>query len=216
MITLFGNLDSGNVYKVQLILAHLGIAYRRVDVAQTRGEPATAVYRQVNPIGKVPAVLLENDRVLSESGAILYRFAAGTPFWPECLDDQCDILRWMVFEKYSHEPAIAVNRYLLNYAGDPAAHSEAIARNHPKGLAALSVMESWLCGQDWLAAGRYSIADMALYAYSHVANEAGYDLAEFPAVGSWIARVRRQPDFMPMMTDGASETLAFADYFTDQ
>ena len=213
MITLFGNLESGNVYKVQLIFSHLDVLHRRVDVSQTRGEPVTAAYRALNPVGKVPAVLFDDGCVLSESGAILYRFAVGTPYWPADLESQAEVLRWMFFEQYSHEPAIAVNRYLLNYTEDPAAHAETIARNRPKGLHALAVMEERLLRAGWLVADRYSIADMALFAYSHTADQAGFELRDFPAIRAWIRRVEEQPGFLPMLMDDAVENPAFSDYF---
>ncbi len=213
MITLFGNLDSGNVYKVQLVFALLDIRHRRVDVAQVRGEPLSAAFRALNPIGKVPAVLREDARLLTESGAILYHYAVGTPLWPETLEGQTEALRWMFFEQYSHEPAIAVNRYLLGFTPDPESHRDAIARNHPKGLHALGVLEQHLSSVDWLAGGQFSIADIALFAYSHIADAAGFELSDFPALRAWIARVEAQPGFLSMMSDGAEETLSFSDYF---
>jgi glutathione S-transferase len=116
MLTLYGNLDSGNVYKVRLLLAQLEIPHRRIDVAQVRGEPQGSAFREINPIGKVPAVRLEDGRMLSESGAILYYFARSTSFFPDDPWDVANVLRWMFFEQYSHEPYIAVNRYILRYA----------------------------------------------------------------------------------------------------
>src|SRR5258708_966605 len=118
MLTLYGNLDSGNVYKVRLLMAQLDIAHRRIDVAQVRGEPASREFRAINPIGKVPAIRFEDGRVLSESGAILYMLARGTAFFPDDPWPAAQVLRWMFFEQYSHEPYIAVNRYILRYAPD--------------------------------------------------------------------------------------------------
>src|ERR1700722_3464245 len=113
MLTLYGDLDSGNVYKVRLLLAQLGTAYPRVGVPRNRGEPATPAFRAVNPIGKIPTIVFDDGRMLSESGAILFYFAQGTGFFPEDGWDQANVLRWMFFEQYSHEPYIAVNRHLL-------------------------------------------------------------------------------------------------------
>jgi glutathione S-transferase len=195
MLTLYGNLESGNVYKVRLALALLGIAHRRVDVAQVRGEPRSPAFRAINPIGKVPAIVLDDGRVLSESGAILFYLAQGTRLWPTDPWDQAAVLRWMFFEQYSHEPFIAVNRYILRYATD-AERARLIARvpdNHVRGNYALDALEQHLAGADWLATGRYTIADIALYAYTHNAEEGGFDLALRPAVRSWLDRIRASP-----------------------
>jgi glutathione S-transferase len=206
MLTLYGNLESGNVYKVRLLLAQLGIAHRRIDVAQVRGEPMSAEFRAINPAGKVPAVRFEDGRVLSESGAILYCFAHGSTFWPDDHWEAAQVLRWMFFEQYSHEPAIAVNRYILRYlASDERARvMDRVPENHRRGAHALAVMEQHVAVHDWLAAGRYTVADIALYAYTHVADEAGFDLAAYPAIGRWLARIREQPKHIAMMQESSS------------
>src|SRR6202012_4591370 len=111
MLTLYGDLDSGNVYKVRLLLAQLGIRYHRVDTTQNRGEPASTEFRAINPIGKIPTVVFDDGRILSESGAILFYFAQGSRFWPRDDWDQAQVMRWMFFEQYTHEPYIAVNRH---------------------------------------------------------------------------------------------------------
>lgn len=107
MITLFGNLDSGNVHKAQIILCRSGTSYARVDVSQTRGEPRDEHFLALNPMGKVPAVMLEDGLVITESGAILYYFAQATRLWPEALEERTEVLRWMFFEQYSNEPSLA-------------------------------------------------------------------------------------------------------------
>lgn len=211
MLTLWGNLESGNVYKVRLLWAWLGLAHRRIDVDQTRGEPATAAFREVNPIGKVPAVRLEDGRVLGESGAILQFFANGTPWWPADRWGQAEVLRWMFFEQYSHEPAIAVNRYIRRFIAAPGAFDlERLARNHPRGEQALDVMEARLAGHDWLAGNGPTIADVALYAYTHLADEGGFDLAPRPGIGRWLARIEGLPGHFPMRQETAVEVLRFA------
>jgi glutathione S-transferase len=111
MLTLYGDLDSGNVYKVRLVLAQLGIAYRRVDTTQNRGEPQSPEFRAINPIGKIPTVVFDDGRMLSESGAILFYFAQASPLWPGGDWERAEVLRWMFFEQYGHEPYIAVNRH---------------------------------------------------------------------------------------------------------
>ena len=169
MLTLYGDLDSGNVYKVRLLLAQLGIAYRRVDTTQNRGEPATAEFRAINPIGKIPTIVFDDGRMLSESGAILYLLARDTALFPADAWDQANVLRWMFFEQYSHEPYIAVNRHWKLHL-PPAEQSrlaDRIAQNHARGEHALAVMEQRLSNSAWLAAGRYTIADIALRLHAH-------------------------------------------------
>ena len=210
MLTLWGNLESGNVYKVRLLWAWLGLPHCRVDVDQTRGEPATPAFRRVNPIGKVPAVRLDDGRVLGESGAILQFFANGTPYWPEDPWRQAEVLRWMFFEQYSHEPAIAVNRYLLRFmSGLDEFDQERRRRNHERGLRALAVMEDRLAGQDWLAGDCPTIADIALYAYTHLAEEGGFPLAPYPGIGRWLDRVATWPGHFPMRQETATEVIGF-------
>ena len=205
MLTLYGNLESGNVYKVRLILALTGVKHRRFEVNQVKGDPRSPAYRAMAPIGKVPAVKFDDGRVMMESGALLYFFALGSKYWPRDKWDQTSALQWMFFEQYTHEPAIAVNRYLMHYAppGDPRRNQ--IALNAEKGNFALSVMEKHLTANDWFCPAGYSIADMALYAYTHVADEGGFDLSTYPKVRAWIARVASQPAHVPMMQETSAE-----------
>jgi glutathione S-transferase len=210
MLTLYGDLDSGNVYKVRLILARLGMSYRRVDTTQNRGEPQSPAFRAINPIGKIPTVVFDDGRMLSESGALLFYFAQGTALFPGDPWDQANVLRWMFFEQYSHEPYIAVNRHLLLHFGEAerAAAAEPIAANHARGEQALGVMEQHLARHDWLAAGRYTIADIALYAYTHSAADGGFDLAAYPGIGKWLDRVRAQPGHIGQFDAAAGEAVA--------
>ena len=207
MLTLYGDLDSGNVYKVRLLLAQLGIPYRRIDTTQNRGETRTAAFREINPIGKIPTLVFDDGRMLSESGAILYYFARDTVLFPIDAWDQANVLRWMFFEQYSHEPYIAVNRHwklhLPRAAQDQL--TERVADNHARGEQALAVMEQRLSGNDWLAAGRYTIADVALYAYTHTAAEGGFDLAPYRGILDWLDRVRAQPGHIPQMREEGAE-----------
>jgi glutathione S-transferase len=204
MLTLYGDLDSGNAYKVRLLLAQLRVPYRRVDTTQNRGEPATAEFRAINPIGKIPAVVFDDGRVLSESGAILFYFAQGSRFWPRGDWDQAQVMRWMFFEQYSHEPYIAVNRHWKLHLpqGEQDALADRIAANHARGLQALSVMEQQLARADWLVAG-YTIADVALYAYTHTAAEGGFDFGPYKGIRRWLDRVRTRPDHIPQMQEEA-------------
>ncbi|MCC7275086.1 MAG: glutathione S-transferase family protein [Alphaproteobacteria bacterium] len=202
MLTLYGNLESGNVYKVRLLLSWLGLPHRRVEVNQVRGEPMSPAFRAINPIGKVPALRLGDGRVLTESGSILYFLAQGTAWWPADRWDQAGVLRWMFFEQYSHEPAIAVNRYLLRFAGELSSFdAERIRFNDARGRHALQVMEDHLAGAEWLVGSGPTIADIALYAYTHVADEGGFELAAYPAVGRWLARVAALPGHVGLLDE---------------
>jgi glutathione S-transferase len=203
MLTLYGDLDSGNVYKVRLLLAQLGIAHRRVDTTQNRGETATAEFRAINPIGKIPTIVFDDGRMLSESGAILYFLARDTALFPTDAWDQADVLRWMFFEQYSHEPYIAVNRHwkLHLSLAEQAQLADRMAQNHTRGAQALAVMEQRLANSAWLAAARYTIADIALYAYTHTANDGGFELAAYPGIRAWLDRVRAQPGHIPQMQE---------------
>jgi glutathione S-transferase len=207
MLTLYGNLDSGNVYKVTLLLAQLGIPYRMIEIQQSRGEPGSPQFRAINPIGKIPTIVFDDGRVLSESGAILFYFAQGTPFFPAAPWGQANVLRWMFFEQYSHEPYIAVNRHWkLHYpAAELARLAERIIDNHARGSQALAVMEQRLSGDDWLAGDRYSIADIALYAYTHSATDGGFDLSGYPRIGLWLARVRAEPGHINQFEQRSAE-----------
>jgi glutathione S-transferase len=203
MLTLYGDLDSGNVYKVRLLLAQLGIAHRRVDTTQNRGETATAEFHAINPIGKIPTIVFDDGRMLSESGAILYFLARDTALFPTDAWDQADVLRWMFFEQYSHEPYIAVNRHwkLHLSLAEQAQLADRMAQNHTRGAQALAVMEQRLANSAWLAAARYTIADIGLYAYTHTANDGGFELAAYPGIRAWLDRVRAQPGHIPQMQE---------------
>lgn len=214
MITLFGNLESGNVHKVQLILRYVDEPYRRVDMSQTRDETRRPEFLDLNPIGKIPAVRLDDGDVLSESNAILFYFARDTDLWPNDRRGQAEVLRWMFFEQYSHEPTVSVIRYLSRYTEDPGAHADKIAELKPKARRALETMDALLQDRPWIAGDRCSIADYALYPYTRVADEADISLATYPSIESWLSRVEDQPRFLPMQTEGAAQTLAFPEYFS--
>jgi glutathione S-transferase len=213
MITLYGFLPSGNVYKVRLLLAQLGVPHRRVEVSQLTADTATPAFRAINPIGKVPAVRLDDGRVLSESGAILYHFAQRTPFWPTDPWDQAQALRWMFFEQYSHEPPIAGNRYWLRYqpAAARAGKEQMIEANRARGAQALAVMEEHLAAHPWFSGPAYGIADIALYAYTDVAEEGEFSLAPFAAVRAWLQRVAAQPGHIALMQETSAEPVATLD-----
>lgn len=200
-VTLYGFLPSGNVYKVRLLLAQLGIAHRRVEVAQYHGDTALPAFRKINPNGKVPVVQLENGRVLTESGSILYYFAHDSRFWPRDLQEQTETLRWMFWEQYSHEPPIAGNRYIFGYTKDRTGLESTIARNANRGEHALRVMDGHLAHQSWFSGRAYGIADIALYAYTHVADEGHFDLSPHTHIRRWLADVKAQPNHIGLLEE---------------
>ncbi len=189
---LFNSQVSGNCYKVRLLLAHLGLSYDRREVDVVDRSDRADLLGALNPALRVPTLVLDDDRVLAESGAILWYFGEGTPYVPEDPFQRAQALQWMFFEQYSHEPNIAVARFWVHVLGAPPSEHELEARR-VGGYAALDAMEGHLADRSYLVGDGYSIADIALYAYTHVADEAGFDLARYPAIGGWLERVAGQP-----------------------
>ena len=198
MLTLYSSQGSGNCYKVRLLLTQLGIPFRVVEMDVVAGDQRRPEYLLKNPNAKVPAVEFEDGDCLWESGAILYHFAQGTPLWPEDPKDQARALQWMFFEQYSHEPHIAVARFWCLYLDAEEAYRERLVKKHERGYQALDVMEQHLKRHDSFAGERYSIADIALYAYTHVSHEGGFNLEGYPAIRAWIGRVAGQPRHIPI------------------
>jgi glutathione S-transferase len=184
---------SGNCFKVRLLLAHLGIPYehRTVDVADRSGRPE--LLGGLNPALRVPTLVLDDGRPLAESGAILWYFGDGTRFVPADPYERAQVLQWMFFEQYDHEPAIAVVRFWLAYSGRPEAFADRLVERTAAGYRALDALELGLDGRSWLVGDGMTLADIALYAYTHVAHEGGFDLARYPAIRSWLDRVASQP-----------------------
>ncbi|HEU0155054.1 MAG TPA: glutathione S-transferase family protein [Stellaceae bacterium] len=195
MITLYQQHDSGNCYKVRLALAHLGRPYRTVAVSSLDGATRRPEFLAKNPIGRVPAVQLEDGRFLAESNAILLYFGEGSALVPADAYDRAKLYEWLFFEQYSHEPAIAVRRALRVYPQRQGeATPERMAQLLGKGNEALMVMERRLADADWLAGTAFSLADISLYAYTHQAPEdGGFDLAPYPGIRRWLARVAALP-----------------------
>ena len=189
---LYNSQESGNCYKVRLLLAHLGLDYERQEVDVVDRSNRLELLGDLNPGLRVPTLVLDDGRALGESGAILWYFGDGTQYVPEDAFERAQVLQWMFFEQYSHEPNIAVARFLLEYSGRSVSEDE-LAPRRKGGYAALDAMERHLDGAEFLVAGRYSIADIALYAYTHVAPEGGFDLSGYPAIGAWLGRVAAQP-----------------------
>lgn len=198
MLTLHDYLESGNGYKVRLLLTLLGTPFRRVELDILQGETRTPAFLAKNPNGRIPLLELEDGRCLAESNAIQWYLAEGTRFLPGDRWERAQVLQWMAFEQYSHEPFIAVLRF-WHHAGTLADHGEAeIAVKRDGGDAALRVMERHLAEHDYFVGERCSIADLALYAYTHVAEEGSFELASFPAVSAWLARIAGEPGYVPI------------------
>ena len=204
MITLYEMPDSGNCYKVRLTLNQLEIPFQRKSVDISKGESRTEDYLALNPNGRVPLIVLDDGTPISESNAIICYLARGSSLRPTDPIAEAQMLSWMFFEQYSHEPYIATTRYWLHVLEDPEGYAARIEQNTPLGYAALGVMEKRLREADFLVGDEYSLADIALYAYTHVADEGGFDLEAYPAIRSWLDRVRDQPRYVPMeRLDGA-------------
>lgn len=199
MLTLYSMQLSGNAYKARLLLAHLGIAYRLVEVDILKGETRTPEFLAKNPDGHVPLLELEDGTRLAESNAILFYLAEGTPYLPADRFRRAEVLRWMFFEQHSHEPALAAARWWLTLVkGGRDLRTHDIDHWMEQGYQALALMERHLAHNDFFVGGRMSIADLALYAHTHVAPEGDFDLSGFPAVNAWLARVAAEPDHLAM------------------
>jgi glutathione S-transferase len=199
VIRLYDYLISGNSYKVRLLLTQLGIPFERIELNITKGETRTLEFLGKFPNGRIPAVELEDGKLLFESNAIILYFADGTPFISADRFQRAQIFQWLFFEQYSHEPYIASVRYLVMHpdVSDPR-RTMVDTMMRPRGYDALGVMEGHLKSREWFVGERYSVADIALYAYTHVADEGGFDLARYPAVRAWLERVKSQPRHIPI------------------
>ena len=190
---LFDDLDSGNGYKVRLLLAQLGIDYRWTHLDVDKGTTRTPEFLKRNPNGRIPTLELDDGSNLPESNAILWYLAEDTPFVPGDRLGRAQVLQWMFFEQYSHEPYVATPRYIVKHLPPEHARRAELPDRLAKGRAALAVMDQHLKSRSFFVAERYSIADIALYAYTHVAHEGGHDLVPYANVRSWLARVAAQP-----------------------
>ena len=191
---------SGNCYKVRLAAHQLGIPLTLEEYPVFGGQTRRPEYLAKNPNGRVPLLELEDGRVLPESDAILWYLSERTHLQPADAWSRAQALSWMFFEQYSHEPYIAVARFWLSEAPKEELEQKrhVVPEWHAKGNAALSVLESLLKTRDWFAGEHFSVADIALYGYTHCANEGGFQLADYPAVSAWLARVAAQPRHIPM------------------
>jgi glutathione S-transferase len=203
MKILYDNLSSGNAYKARLMLHKLGLAYTRIEMDIDTGATRTPDFLALNPDGRIPLLVLDDGTKLPESNAILAFLAKGTELLPEAPRDFGQVLRWLFWEQYSHEPNVATVRYWLTHGVEMTPYRKlALEDKRAKGVAALQVMEAHLAARDFFVAGTFTIADIALYAYTHVAEEGGFDLKPYPALRAWLARVAAQPKHIPITFAG--------------
>jgi len=198
MVTLYDYLDSGNGYKIRLLLAQLQQRYNWVELDILANETRTPGFLAKNPNGRIPALELADGTCVAESNAILWYLAEGSPFIPDDRLARAQVLQWMFFEQYSHEPYIATSRFWLQHKPDSPEKSALLASKRDGGWAALKIMEEHLAKNNFFV-GNYSIADIALFAYTHVAHEGGFPLDDFPRIQAWIEGVKAQPGFVSMI-----------------
>jgi glutathione S-transferase len=201
MIRLYNSESSGNSYKIRLLLTQLQIPFERIDIDLLGGETRTPRYRARNPLGQTPFIELDDGLVLAESNAILWYLAEGTAFLSDDRWTRAQTLQWMNFEQYRLEPNIGTPRFWINELKVGEERREQIAEKLKSGNAALAILDAHLAKTPFVAGGRYSIADICLFAYGHVAEEAGYDLAPYAALRQWFARVKAEPRHVPISAE---------------
>jgi len=192
-LKIYGDLTSGNCYKVKLLLAQLGFPHEWVQISALERETRSPEFLAKNANGKIPLLEIAPGRYLPESNAILHYLAEDSSFLPAEKFERAQVLQWLFFEQYSHEPYIAVSRYIIRFLGRPCNREGILQEKVAPGHAALRVMEQHLADRSFFVAERYTIADIGLYAYTHVAHEGGFDLTPYPAIRSWLDLVRNQP-----------------------
>ena len=194
----YGDSMSGNCYKVQLVLNLLGIEHVWQEMNITKGETQTPEFLAKNPQGKIPLIELDDGSVLSESNAIMGYLAEGSMLIPTDAYNKAKMYQWMFFEQYSHEPYIAVARFIQLYLGLPEDRLAEYHSLHAKGHKALAAMEAELAKQLFLCGSQFTLADIALFAYTHVAHQGGFDLTHYPQINKWLLRIKQQASFVPM------------------
>ena len=195
MFKLYEYSPSGNCYKVRLLLTQLNIAFDRTEINILEGKSRTPEFLVKNPNGRIPVLEIAPGKFLFESNAIMFYLSEETEFFPTDKFERAEVMQWLFFEQYSHEPFIATSRfwYLIGKAEE---YQEALQQKQAPGYAALGVMEQHLAENEFFAGDRYTIADIGLFAYTHVADEGGFDLARIPAIQTWIDRVKSQPRYI--------------------
>ncbi|MEG4291971.1 glutathione S-transferase family protein [Microcoleus sp. C2C3] len=195
MFKLYEYSPSGNCYKVRLLLTQLNIPFDRTEINILEGKTRTPEFLVKNPNGRIPVLEIAPGKFLFESNAIMFYLSEETEFFPTDKFERAQVMQWLFFEQYSHEPFIATSRfwYLIGKAQE---YQEALQQKQAPGYAALGVMEQHLAENEFFVGDRYTIADIGLFAYTHVADEGGFDLTRFPAIQTWIGRVKNQPRYI--------------------
>jgi len=196
MYRVYGMAESGNCYKVKLLLSQLKQPFEWIETDIMQGKSRTSEFLAKNPNGKVPTLEISPGVYLPESNAILCYLAEGSPYWPADRLARARVMQWMFFEQYSHEPYVAVARFILLLLKQP--NHPDLAEKQRRSHLAFAVMEQHLAKELFFVGGQYSIADIALFAYTHVADDGGLDLAPYPAIRAWIEQVKAQPDYVPI------------------
>ncbi|MEW5856135.1 MAG: glutathione S-transferase family protein [Cyanobacteriota bacterium] len=193
MLKLYQFFSSGNCYKIRLLLTQLEIPFESIELNILKGETRTSEFLSKNPNGRIPVLETESGQFLAESNAILFYLSEGTDFLPNDRFERAKVLQWLFFEQYSHEPYIATSRFWISILGKAEEYKEALNQKREPGYAALTVMEKHLTNCNFFVGERYTIADIGLFAYTHVADEGGFDLTRFSAIQAWLERVKAQP-----------------------
>jgi glutathione S-transferase len=195
---IYGDVRSGNCYKLKLICALLELPYEWINIDILKGETRSETFLALNPNAQIPICVTDAGEVLTESNSILYYLAQGSDYWPQSLILQTRVLEWQFFEQYSHEPAIAVARFIKLYQNMPEDRIQEYQQKLKAGYRVLSQMEQHLLSNRFLVNDQCSIADVSLFAYTHVADEGGFDLTNFPSISAWITRIQSLPTFVSM------------------
>ncbi|WP_293354107.1 MULTISPECIES: glutathione S-transferase family protein [unclassified Microcoleus] len=198
MFKLYEYSPSGNCYKVRLLLTQLNIPFDRTEINILQKESRTAEFLVKNPNGRIPVLEIAPGKFLFESNAIMFYLSEETEFFPTDKFERAQVMQWLFFEQYSHEPFIATSRFWY-LTGKAQEYQDALQQKQAPGYAALGVMEQHLEKNDFFAGDRYSIADIGLFAYTHVAGEGGFDLTGFPAIKTWIERIKNQPRYIALL-----------------
>ena len=193
MYKLYDFLPSGNGYKVRLLLTQLQIDFKLIELNILNKETRTSEFLAKNPNGKIPLLEIAPNKYISESNAILYYLSQETEYFPQDKYQQAQVMQWLFFEQFSHEPHIATTRYWISILKQTDKYQEQIKQKQKLGYAALNIMEQHLKNHDFLVADKYTIADIGLYAYTHVAEEGGFEISKFPAILAWFKKIKSQP-----------------------
>ena len=198
MLRVYGDHRSGNCYKIRHVLNELALPFEWIDIDILAGESRTEAFLRLNPNGRIPVLEIAAGQSLAESNAILLYLADGTPLVPIDRLERARVHEWLFFEQYSHEPYIATSRFIMQYLGDPPERRTEREAKRAPGYAALDVMEAALATREFLTGDHFTVADIALYAYTHVADEGGFSLDNYPAVRAWLERIPQRPGHVAM------------------